>query len=388
MAELVGRHLEEMANMQLSRKRRVVGLCSVVSATLFSYYGFVQFIDHSYYLSLFNFICLLAIIFNAIYLYQRPDMPYADLVLSGILLTKGIMLLLYSAQATSGILWLYPILAAVIFINDFKIGIVFSFSFSMLVGVSLLVTNTQLSSDYLSADRFVISLTILGVICHISAYYYNKAINYIQSLYQEGIEDLAYTDQLTGLANRWSFENWANEKLSQQMKSNSITALVFLDIDNFKSINDNYGHDVGDKVLQYFANRLKNNVRNRDRKTAKHDCSIARFAGDEFVLLLYDVRTKKDLDAILNRICYMFEDKYQSSEMINNLTVSVGAALFPNDADNLPELTRCADKAMYWAKHKGKNQYQYYQHISSAEIQESKCSATVTPIKKASESYT
>lgn len=388
MAELVGRHLEEMANMQLSRKRRVVGLCSAVSATLFSYYGFVQFIDHSYYLSLFNFICLLAIIFNAIYLYQRPDMPYADLVLSGILLTKGIMLLLYSAQATSGILWLYPILAAVIFINDFKIGIVFSFSFSMLVGVSLLVTNTQLSSDYLSADRFVISLTILGIICHISAYYYSKAINYIQSLYQEGIEDLAYTDQLTGLANRWSFENWANEKLSQQMKSNSITALVFLDIDNFKSINDSYGHDVGDKVLQYFANRLKNNVRNRDRKTAKHDCSIARFAGDEFVLLLYDVRTKKDLDAILNRICYMFEDKYQSSEMINNLTVSVGAALFPNDADNLPELTRCADKAMYWAKHKGKNQYQYYQHISSAEIQESKCSATVTPIKKASESYT
>ncbi|MBD1566444.1 GGDEF domain-containing protein [Vibrio sp. S12_S33] len=388
MAELVGRHLEEMANMQLSRKRRVVGLCSVVSAALFSYYGFVQFIDHSYYLSLFNFICLLVIIFNAIYLYQRPDMPYADLILSGILLTKGIMLLLYSAQATSGILWLYPILAAVIFINDFKIGIVFSFSFSMLVGISLLVTNTQLSSDYLSADRFVISLTILGVICHISAYYYNKAINYIQSLYQEGIEDLAYTDQLTGLANRWSFENWANEKLSQQMKSNSITALVFLDIDNFKSINDNYGHDVGDKVLQYFANRLKNNVRNRDRKTAKHDCSIARFAGDEFVLLLYDVRTKKDLDTILNRICYMFEHKYQSSEMINNLTVSVGVALFPNDADNLPELTNCADKAMYWAKHKGKNQYQYYQHISSAEIQESKCSATVTLIKKASESYT
>ncbi|CAH8238348.1 Diguanylate cyclase [Vibrio aestuarianus] len=388
MAELVGRHLEEMANMQLSRKRRSVGLCSFVSATLFSYYGFVQFIDHSYYLSFFNFICLLAIIFNTIYLYQRPDMLYADLVLSGILLTKGIVLLLYSAQGASGILWLYPILAAVIFINDFKTGIVFSFSFSMLVGVSLLVADTQLSSDYLSADRFVISLTILGIICHISSYYYNQAISYIQSLYQEGIEDLAYTDQLTGLANRWSFENWANEKLSQQTKRNSITALVFLDIDNFKAINDNYGHDIGDKVLQYFANRLKNNVRNRDRKTAKHDYSIARFAGDEFVLLLYDVRTKKDLDAILNRICYMFEDKYQSSEMINNLTVSIGAALFPNDADNLPELTRCADKAMYWAKHKGKNQYQYYQHVSISERYEPQYSATVTPINKASESYT
>ena len=127
-------------------------------------------------------------------------------------------------------------------------------------------------------------------------------VNYIQTLYREGIEELAYLDQLTGLANRWSFETWARAKLEEldQTHSNTVTALVFLDIDNFKHINDNYGHDVGDRVLKHFATRLKNNIRNKDRKTDKHDYSIARFAGDEFVLMLYDVRCKKDLDTIMD----------------------------------------------------------------------------------------
>ncbi|MCV5917288.1 GGDEF domain-containing protein, partial [Escherichia coli] len=118
------------------------------------------------------------------------------------------------------------------------------------------------------------------------SYYYAKVVSYIQTLYREGIEELAYLDQLTGLANRWSFETWARAKLHDIDHSDecSVTALVFLDIDNFKYINDTYGHDVGDQVLKAFATRLKKSIRNSDRKTDKHDYSIARFAGDEFVL--------------------------------------------------------------------------------------------------------
>lgn len=128
----------------------------------------------------------------------------------------------------------------------------------------------------------------------------------------------------------------------------------FLDIDNFKRINDSYGHDVGDQVLKHFAHRLRNNIRNKDRATNQHDYSIARFAGDEFVLLLYGVRNLRDLDNILNRICNLFVDRYPETDMLNNLTVSIGAAIYPKDAITLPELTRCADKAMYAAKHGGK----------------------------------
>ncbi|EED28058.1 ggdef family protein [Vibrio sp. 16] len=206
----------------------------------------------------------------------------------------------------------------------------------------------------------MISLFALCLLCNTSSYFYDKAVSYIQSLYREGIEDLAYFDQLTGLANRWSFENWAIEKLEEERHSNTLTAMIFLDIDDFKAINDCYGHDVGDRVLQHFSRRLKNNIRNKDRKTDKHDYSIARFAGDEFVLLLYGVKSRSDLEGILNRILHLFEDCYQGKEEIGKVNVSLGVALFPEDADTLAELTRCADKAMYSAKHSGKNKFHYY----------------------------
>jgi diguanylate cyclase (GGDEF)-like protein len=189
---------------------------------------------------------------------------------------------------------------------------------------------------------------------------------YIQNLYREGIEELAYLDQLTGLANRWSFEKWARSKLEEvdTQGSNKVTALVFLDIDNFKLINDSYGHDVGDQVLQHFATRLKNSIRNKDRSTNKHDYSIARFAGDEFVIMLYDVRSKKDLNNILSRIVNLFNGGYHSCDSINEITMSAGVAIYRQDAHDLSELTRCADKAMYTAKHTGKNRFAFYEDCS------------------------
>ncbi len=194
-------------------------------------------------------------------------------------------------------------------------------------------------------------------------------------------------DHITGLANRWSFERWACEKLEELRETKDYTALVFLDIDNFKAINDTYGHDIGDKVLQHFARRLGNKVRSKDRKTGKHDYSIARFAGDEFVLLLYGVKHKSDLDNILNRICHLFRDGYQGTARINDLTVSVGAALFPQDAESLSELTRCADKAMYAAKHGGKNRYCYYNHSKPSPIDQAlePKNATIVPLKQEKE---
>ncbi|WP_070971872.1 diguanylate cyclase [Vibrio sonorensis] len=385
MTHFVGRHLEEMADIRSSRKRKIVLLCSLVSILVMGSYGLIHFAAASYPFSALNLICTLILAINLWYMYKSASHHHADLVLSGVLLFDAIVLLLYGEQIPDRLLWLFPIVAAVIFINEFKIGLVFSGAFCLLAAFSTLFTNAILVPAYMSTDRFVISLFAMAVLCNTFSYYYAKVVNYIQSLYQEGIEDLAYLDQLTGLANRWSFENWALEKLSEVEGHSGITALVFLDIDDFKSINDTYGHDVGDRVLQHFSKRLKNNIRSKDRRTEKHDYSIARFAGDEFVLLLYDVRSRSDLDNILDRICHLFEHSYQASERVNRLTISVGVALYPEDADSLPELTRCADKAMYAAKHGGKNQYRYYQgdRLSPLKDLDINLSDKVTPIKKA-----
>ncbi|PMK00865.1 GGDEF domain-containing protein [Vibrio sp. 10N.261.55.A7] len=390
MPQLVGRHLEEMANMRSSRKRRIVLISSTIVAFLLIFYAIEHSSHGHYYFGLFNFASFLIVAINVIHLIKHPKSNYSEIILTGVLLLQALVLLLYGESISNRILWLFPIIASITFINEFRIGLLFSCSFYLIVLFSALFPGTLIVPTDFSVDRLLLSLFAVLLICNISAYYYAKAVNYIQSLYREGIEDLAYMDQLTGLANRWSFENWANEKLLTIQDPNTLTAMIFIDIDNFKHINDDYGHDVGDRVLQHFAQRLKNNIRNKDRRTDKHDYSIARFAGDEFVILIYDVRTKNDLNRILERICNIFTEHYKSEQRIKTLTVSVGAAIYPTDAENLPELTRCADKAMYTAKHRGKNQYCYYHdgQVSDKNGDVETTSHNVTPFKKTNQPYT
>lgn len=366
MAKLVGRHLEDMADIRSTRRKKIVGLCSIAASAMFIYSAFIQFSHSDLGLTVLNGLAALVCIGNY-FTIKTVDGPIpADLLLSTILMLQALLLFFYGESSADNMLVLLPILATIILINSFRVGLILSGSFCFIVAYSIFVSDTIAAKGQLDNTLFFVALLTTCLVCHTSTYYYSKAVNYIQSLYQEGIEDLAYFDQLTGLANRWSFENWAKEKLREidETPSSTITALIFLDIDNFKHINDAYGHDVGDRVLQHFANRLKNNVRNKNRKTDKYDYSIARFAGDEFVLMLYDVATKQDLDKILQRIVGLFAASYLEQERINELTLSVGAAIYQQDAFELSELTRCADKAMYSAKHAGKNQYAYYENCS------------------------
>lgn len=384
MPQFAGRQIAEMADIRATRKSKLVLLCSVISVLILIGYSVLRFATHDYFFASINLFSATVLTLNLYYLFKHQRNNHCDLILSGILLFQGVLLILYGDHVADRLLWLYPIVAVLIFANNFRVGAVLSFGFCTVTLLAVLFTQTVPYNTDASQGRFVLSLLALCILCNVAAYYYSKVMKYVQELYQEGIEDLAYLDQLTGLANRWSFENWAAGKLEEQKNSNKVTAMVFLDIDNFKSINDTYGHDVGDRVLQHLANRLKNNIRNKDRQTDRHDYSIARFAGDEFVLLLYDVNSIKDLEGILKRICHLFSGNYQSTERINELTVSAGVALYPQDAATLPELTRCADKAMYAAKHKGKNQYRFYRgdHTSPLSSHDKADLASVTPIKK------
>lgn len=385
MPQFAGQKIAEMADIRATRKRKLVFLCSIIAIVILFSYGVLRIATQDYFFASVNLFSTFVLIVNLYYLFKNERHNHSDVVLSGILLFQSVLLLLYGDHVPGRILWLYPIIAVIIFANNFKVGAILSSGLCVVTVLAVLFNQTIPYYTDATHGRFVVSLLALCVLCNVSAYYNSKVMKYVQDLYKEGIEDLAYLDQLTGLANRWSFESWAASKLEEQKSSDKVTAMVFLDIDNFKAINDTYGHDVGDRVLQHLANRLKNNIRNKDRQTDRHDYSIARFAGDEFVLLLYDVNSVKDLEGILRRICHLFSDSYQSSERINELTVSAGVALYPQDATNLPELTRCADKAMYAAKHKGKNQYRFYRDPSILPSNGNEAEANlaeVTPIKK------
>ncbi|HHX8489191.1 TPA: GGDEF domain-containing protein [Vibrio diabolicus] len=369
MSTLAGARLEEMADIRSTRKKKIVFLCSSIAAACLTYGSIAQLFEDNWGLSFFHALCALACLGISYVIKVQRHHQYADLWLSAVLMFEGLLLLLYNDAPSGKLLWLYPIVATLVLINEFKVGLLFSGTYILLIFFGVVFLDRLPTASDIIERRFMLTLIATAFVCHTFSYYYTKVLNYIQTLYREGIEELAYFDQLTGLANRWSFETWARAKLDEinHSSDDSITALVFLDIDNFKHINDTYGHDIGDQVLQAFATRLKNNVRHKDRKTDKHDYSIARFAGDEFVLMLYDINSKDDLDSILKRIVNLFPKGYRSYDMINELTMSVGAAIYKQDAKDLSELTRCADKAMYAAKHTGKNQYAYYEHCNTEE---------------------
>ncbi|WP_154174037.1 GGDEF domain-containing protein [Vibrio metoecus] len=390
MDSFVGNQLKEMTEMRFARKQHIVLISSGVATAIFLVFAFYYYLNHQSLSCILLLLSGVASLLNMVSLNRHRQLhTQADLILSLILLTYAVALVSNNQGELWHLLWLYPLITTLVMINPFRMGVVYSAAICLAMTVSVLFLHYKTGVNHIVHSYFLISLYALTIICNTASFFFSKAINYIHALYQEGIEELAYLDPLTGLANRWSFENWATEKLKEQNETNGITALVFLDIDNFKRINDSYGHDVGDEVLKHFAHRLRNNVRNKDRATNQHDYSIARFAGDEFVLLLYGVRSLRDLDGILERICSLFVDRYPETEMLNQLTVSIGVAIYPKDAITLSELTRCADKAMYAAKHGGKNQYRYYHDaaypppIETALNLNPNDALNVTPLKKA-----
>lgn len=390
MGNLVGSRLREMAELGQIRKQQIVLLSAVITVFVLVLYTVLDAANASWWYLGFNIACSLLVGSSLLYSFKHT-FSLAGYVLTGVLLAQAVILFLMGELHPNRLFWLYPIIATIIFINRFPVGLLLSGGFCLLRALTIYSRHPSLGEEAMAADRLIISLLVLSLICNICTYLYTQAAEYIQSLYQEGLEDMAYTDRLTGLANRWSFENWAKGKLEQKRNRESLTALVFIDIDDFKIINDNYGHQIGDQVLKHFAQRLKNNVRHRAQGTDQDDYSIARFAGDEFVILLYGVKNKLDLDHILERISHLFHDKLQEENrtLFKQLTVSAGAALFPNDANNLEELTRCADKAMYAAKHHGKNQYCYYHTLSETHpLEEKTAHITTTPLHAVRQTYT
>ncbi len=173
-----------------------------------------------------------------------------------------------------------------------------------------------------------------------------------QKLHENEIRQLAYYDTLTGLENRTYFSLNVEEILSKNPTTNS--ALLFIDLDGFKRVNDSLGHTVGDQLLKLIAQRLTNSTRSKERNT--HLC---RFGGDEFIFYLHDISFEDTVKTTL-RILKQIEKIIHIGENDIQISASIGIALTPKHALDLDSLLRFADTAMYKAKAKGKNTYATY----------------------------
>ena len=177
---------------------------------------------------------------------------------------------------------------------------------------------------------------------------------------QQLIWKQANYDNLTGLANRDLFLKSLTHEMEmvQDSISRDNLVLLFLDLDNFKDFNDNYGHDFGDEVLRHAADVLTKTCRNADL--------IARYAGDEFIILLSGEFPKKELKRFVDRLISKLNVPYPINGMDCRLSASIGIVQYPSDASTAPDLLKKADKAMYAAKAAGRNQYCYYADDASA----------------------
>jgi diguanylate cyclase (GGDEF)-like protein/PAS domain S-box-containing protein len=182
--------------------------------------------------------------------------------------------------------------------------------------------------------------------------------------FEDKIRELAYFDSLTGLPNRESFMMHVDQSIKSANRHQQKLAALFLDLDDFKRINDTLGHTIGDLLLKAIAERLLNCLRSSDviGHTAENVSTnmVARFGGDEFTILLTEIRDSADAAVVAQRImdALMCPLNLAGHEVV--ITPTIGIAIFPEDGDNTEVLFRNADTAMYSAKRRGKNHFQLY----------------------------
>ena len=179
------------------------------------------------------------------------------------------------------------------------------------------------------------------------------------------IVKLAYFDPLTGLPNRAQSRSQLNSALSAAKESQRMLAVLYLDLDNFKRINDTLGHAAGDELLCLVATRLRQSLRIDDTVVADSGSNagsnhIARLGGDEFVIILPNVRSEDDAASIATRLVSELQEPLRLAQHTVVVTPSIGIATYPSDAVDVDTLLRNADLAMYFAKRRGPGSYAFF----------------------------
>jgi diguanylate cyclase (GGDEF)-like protein/PAS domain S-box-containing protein len=169
---------------------------------------------------------------------------------------------------------------------------------------------------------------------------------------EERLHQLAFTDALTGLPNRGTFLDRLHHALNLARRKKSRVGLLFLDLDNFKDVNDTQGHDFGDKLLKDVAGRLATCMRESD--------TLARLGGDEFVVILTSVTGQENAEAAARRILSIFATPFEIDGRKIFTSVSIGIALYPDDGPDAEILYKCADTAMYHAKTERKANFRFF----------------------------
>lgn len=182
-----------------------------------------------------------------------------------------------------------------------------------------------------------------GMLAGLAMSFYQRLGKYKQATQQ------AQYDPLTGLLNRKSFENRLESMIGSNQQNQTMLAVLFLDLDKFKAVNDTYGHDIGDELLKAVARVLKESVRDGD--------AVARLGGDEFMIVLGGLRETSSATSVAKKIVQVLNQPFKIRGKELHIGASVGISLFPEDGTTVEALVKAADNTMYAVKASGKNDY-------------------------------
>jgi diguanylate cyclase (GGDEF)-like protein len=169
---------------------------------------------------------------------------------------------------------------------------------------------------------------------------------------ESNLKHIAHHDALTNLPNRLLLDARLNHAIERAKRSDRHVAVMFIDLDHFKNINDSLGHDVGDQLLISISQRLSNCVREGD--------TVARLGGDEFIIIIEQVQDIGDLDVLLKKIMRVTSQTVSINDHDLSTSASIGISVFPDDGSNAEQLMRNADAAMYHVKENGRHKYHFY----------------------------
>ena len=186
----------------------------------------------------------------------------------------------------------------------------------------------------------------------------------------EQLRYLAHYDPLTGLSNRRLFKIHLHNAIEQARDASKMFAVLFLDLDRFKKVNDTLGHDAGDRLLQAIADRIRSRIRRGDSVgqllPANGISAVSRLGGDEFTLLLTDINRPEDAGTVARRILRAVPRPVSVEGQDVTVTASIGIAVYPTDGDDVDTLLKHADTAVYHAKDRGGNVYQFFSSATNA----------------------
>ena len=299
----------------------------------------------------FMFSMALFAIFNILILRKTHNATQAASMILLITITMFSVMLLDGMYQNTALIW-FPTFPAIAFFFKGKLeGLIWLVAQLGIVLLIMLAQGLGLAHSPFSNSVLALlmaSTITVGAMVYVYESMRSKADASLRQAREE-LHHLAHTDMLTGLPNRTAFYTQLPLALSQAKRNDDLLAVLFIDLDNFKPINDTYGHEAGDLLLQQATYRLQQRLRSSDY--------IARFGGDEFVAILPGIHEKNEISIIAEKLISALAAPFIIDGHICNIGVSIGVGLFPECASSVDDLVQLADHAMYTAKLGGKNGY-------------------------------